>query len=218
MPKGSTRPLLERQVITAEERSRFLDAMDRVAPHLWIELRDAASPLRGRDGVFLQEYKLAQSWCARHHLGNEWVVQFAIYRLWRYSQTDAAATGWHPMFDSRAISSSLGAQWPAPEWKPGQPETEWRQETEQYAGFVKKLRGAGRLYSPASERDLERVVRWHVLRESPEQIAKLELQNGAKGNARDRAKDIGDVVKRLAGVLQLPPRPPGRPGRKQLRG
>lgn len=68
----------------------------------------------------------------------------------------------------------------------------------------------------ANPRDLERLVRWHVLRWQTRRIAQQELDDGQRGDLENRERDVREAVKELHKRLALPPRSPGRGGRPRV--
>ena len=223
--------LLPGSLAQDQEWARFLNAIDVIAPHVWLDLKNRAASLFGRKGVFHLERQMAAEWCARHHLGKGWALELALNRLLLTALGYASADRWMQLNEVSAAAQGMApptwttaATWVA---QPGESEASWRERTAALAAArYQSLRAAGwEAYKPAPEQNLMRLARWQVLTESPETIAKAEL--GFKGPIRagtrqarrvaTRAKDIRVIVKQLSRALGLPPRPSGQRGRPPRR-
>ena len=82
--KGNPRKtdtLLPESLAQDQEWARFLNAVDVIAPHVWLDLKNRVASLFGRMGVFHLEQQMAAEWCARHHLGKGWALELALNRL-----------------------------------------------------------------------------------------------------------------------------------------
>lgn len=187
-------------------RSRFLEAVDTVAPHVWQELLDGPTP---RD---------AAGWAERHHLG-AWAVPYVEDRLRRVLILGPASpwSGWLSLYgEPRPVPTSF-AKWGEPD-PPELPRLRPRFQNESDRAFTARKRRYERAARdqylaaegearPDDVRDLERLARWQVLRQAPAAIAAAELDSGRDDALHHaRTEEVRRAVERLAKRLRLPPR------------
>jgi hypothetical protein len=204
-------------------RYHLLAALDRVAPHAWLELRErAALPLASGKAAALRG--TAERWARGHQIDAPWVIEYALERLRREPTEEALRQtpeirrypsnfGWRP------IEWAPPARPPKPtpplEYDPGRMtleafEAAVRRHVDEVTAWAREHGATPAPLYRTDPRDFDRLIRWQVLLESPEDIA---VSEGTKGDPRDYAANIRKLVKRLAADLELPPRPRGRPGR-----
>lgn len=195
------------------ERWRFLETMDEQAPKVWEDLVDGDRDV----GV----------WARRHNLDCPWVRAYAENRLRRVKE-------WEQRADGRPLGSAdpWETRWCPVLARPEQPLNEgppmaydprviprksYLMLIQHYMRRQEAAAAATGAAPPALWHlsNLRRLVHWHVLGESPETIAAAELAAGRRGGRRAVAEEVRRVVRGLAEVLGLPPRPRGRPGRRQ---
>jgi hypothetical protein len=156
----------------------------------------------------MQFEELVQDWSNKHNLGDTWVPRLAGQRL--SGEAQAWEQGW---VASRAPTPYLPglAELQPLRWDPfSETEGDFLKRMTEYTETIKRqLSAAGaQSFHKANQRDLRRLVRWHVLQQSPETIAKAEAKSW-----RVRVQDIRRAVKELAHRLELPDRPVGKSGR-----
>ena len=189
------------------ERAGFLQAMDLEAPEV---SRDLPTPPVDADPRRVRLEVLC--WARRWYLPR-WAVEYAHDRIRRQREDmDPEWKGWLPL---RGVLPPERLPF---RFLPGESDAARRKRSAGYWNGVRGMERAAGQVNLIEGRDLLRVVRWQVLKWSPERIAQAEIAAGAKGDPLNRAEDIRDVVKAIAGRLGLRPRPPGAPGRRRSEG